>query len=64
MIHLYEGFGSLQEMLLPLRLRSFLMPVNDSLVRNTIRVVKDLYELREGFDDSSIGIAVHLDYVD
>jgi hypothetical protein len=37
--HLHKGLGALQEMLFALRLRSFLMPVDDGLIGNAILVV-------------------------
>jgi len=50
--------------LLPLWLCTLLVPINDRLIRYHIGVVEYLHELREGFDDSRIGVAVYLNGVD
>ena len=47
-------------MLLPLRLRSLLKPVDDRLIRNAVGIVKYLDQLRERLDNAGVGIAIHL----
>lgn len=59
-----EGFRRLEEVLLSLRCSTFSGPVDNGLVRDTIGVVKNLEDLRECLDDSSVGVAVDLNGVD
>ena len=62
--HLDQWFGALEEMLASLRLRAFLVPVDDSLIRDTVLVVQHFKNLRECLDDSGIFVAVRLHSVD
>lgn len=59
-----ESFGSLKEMLLPLRLTSLRMPVYDSLLSDTISVVQHFEDLRESLDDPCILVTMYLNDVD
>ncbi len=51
-------------MLFPLRFRTFLVPVDDRLIRDHVGIVEYLDELREGLDDAGIRVAVYLNGVD
>lgn len=77
--HLHESFSTLQEVLTALRFGTFLEPVDDSLIRNTVFVIQNLQNtvniildrsrdthfenLRESFDDTGVFITIHLDNV-
>lgn len=43
-VYLDQGFRSFKEMLASLRLRAFLVPIDNGLVGYAVLVVQDLYE--------------------
>ena len=51
-------------MLLPVRLGALLVPVDDRLVGDTVRVVQHFDDGGESLHDSRVGVAVDLDRVD
>jgi hypothetical protein len=60
MTYLDKSLGRLQEVLLSVGFGSFLVPVNNRLVRNTVGIVQNLDDTRESLHDSSVGVAVDL----
>lgn len=64
MTHLDQTFRSLKEVLFALRLGTLLMPINNGLIRDAVRVVKDLDDAEEGFHDPSVRVAIDLNRID
>lgn len=62
--YLDQRFRDFQEMLLSLRLSSFLMPVDDSLIRDAVFVIQNLEQLRKCLHNTGVFIAIHLYSVD
>jgi hypothetical protein len=50
--------------LLAIRFRALIVPVDDSLVRNDVGIVQDFDDLRESLENPGFLIAVYLDTVD
>jgi hypothetical protein len=62
--YLDESLGGLEEVLLSLGLGTLGVPVDDCLIRDTVRVVQHLENLSEGLHESGVGVAVDLGRVD
>jgi len=62
-LYLDESLRAFQKVLTTLGFGALLVPVDDRLVRNTVGVVENLENLREGLHDACILVTVHLDGV-